>query len=326
MPCPLATVLLCKQHLVSPTLCVLTIMDLSPVTLAKILLPKTPLLLKTALLNTLSLSPNASRQDLRTDLTVSVIRELITKPDAIGKSQKGSLRDPGIKGKMWISKVTLPKPEDHEALTPRDALDIAIKEHGDGSETYTLPEMSAVEAEWTGYRSGVEGKAPRPDMPEDEQYKRLMSEVKSDVTILYFHGGAYLFVPSNPTIFQTLTPGQSHGSGIPSPPNLPPRQIDLWPLPLRALSPRAAEPVSRPSSRRPRRLLVPPITSAQFIPFPRASLQHRLRRRQRRRQPLPKSPADNLNPAKKGHRINPLPRSRCANPAPSRPSSKFTLV
>lgn len=173
-------------------------MDLNPIALAKLLLPKTPLLLKTAVLNTLSLSPNASKQDLRTELTVSVLRELFKKPNAIGKLQKGSLKDPGIKGKMWISKVTMPKVEDSEGLTARDASAMAIKELGDGSETYTVPEVAAVEAEWTGYRGGVDGNALRPDLPEEEQYKQLMSEVKSDVTILYFHGGAYLFVPTKP--------------------------------------------------------------------------------------------------------------------------------
>jgi hypothetical protein len=176
-------------------------MDLSPVTLAKLLLPKTPLLVKTAALNTLSLSPNASKQDLQTDLTVSVIRSLISKPHAIGKWQRASVRDPGIKGKMWISKVTLPKPEDSEedsaggeGLSPQEAIELAIAELGDGSETYPFPraDAAAVEAEWTGYRSGVGKKAPLPPGSEEEQYSRLMAEVESDVTILYFHGGAFM--------------------------------------------------------------------------------------------------------------------------------------
>ncbi|KAF7511689.1 hypothetical protein GJ744_003852 [Endocarpon pusillum] len=167
-------------------------MDLSPMTLAKVLLPVTPILLKTAVLNTLSLSLNAGKQDLRTELTVSVLRELLKKPNPIGKTQRGSLRDPGIKGKMWISKITLPRPEDHEGITPRDALDMAIKDLGDGSETYTLPGTSAVEAEWTGYRNGVDSDAPRPDLSEEEQYRQLMSEVRSKVTVLYFHGGVYV--------------------------------------------------------------------------------------------------------------------------------------
>lgn len=177
-----------------------TTMDLSPMTLAKVLLPVTPLLLKTAVLNTLSLSRNAGKQDLRTELTVSVLRELLKKPNPIGKIQKGSLRDPGIKGKIWISKITLPKPEDHEGITPRDALDMAIKDLGDGSETYMLPETSAVEAEWTGYRSRVDNDAPRPDLPEEEQYRLLMSEVRSKVTVLYFHGGVHVYVSQQPQV------------------------------------------------------------------------------------------------------------------------------
>ena len=172
-------------------------MDLRPGTLAKVLLPKTPLFLKTALLNTLSLSPNAAKQDLQTELTVSVLRELFKNPKAIGEFQKESIRDPGIKGKMWISKVTLPPPENYEGFTPRDALGMAIKELGNGSEAYTLPEMSAVGAEWTGYRSGVNRSASRPDISEEEQYQRLMAEVKSDVTILYFHGGIYMYMPGD---------------------------------------------------------------------------------------------------------------------------------
>jgi hypothetical protein len=180
-------------------------MDLSPVTLAKVLLPRFPLLLKTAILNPLSLSSNASKQDLRTELTVSVLRELLKKSNPIGKIQRGSTRDPGIKGKMWISKVTMPKPEDSDGLTPRDALDVAFKELGDGSETYTHPDVAAVEAEWTGYRSGVERGAPRPDIPEEEQYERLMSEVKSDTTILYFHGGVFMCGPKPRESFKSLT-------------------------------------------------------------------------------------------------------------------------
>lgn len=173
-------------------------MDLGPVKLARILLPRAPRLLMTAVLNTFSLSGSALKQDVRTALTVSVIRELLKQMGAIGQTQKRSIRDPGIKGKMWISKVTLPAPQDDEGFTPRDALKLAITELGNGSEIYTLPELSAVEAEWTGYRSGVQGNAPRPDIAEADQYERLMSEVKSDVTILYFHGGAYMLVATTP--------------------------------------------------------------------------------------------------------------------------------
>lgn len=98
------------------------------------------------------------------------------------------MRDPGIKGPMWVSKVTLPQPE----FDVRDAVARAIKDLGTGNETFDLPGVIAVEAEWTGYRSGVDKKATLPDISEEEKYQELRKEVKSDITILYLHGGGYL--------------------------------------------------------------------------------------------------------------------------------------
>lgn len=89
---------------------------------------------------------------------------------------------------MWISKVVLPRPDSDDV---RDAVVRAIEGLKEGGEMYTLPEVKAVEAEWTGYRSGVNANAPELDISEEEKYENLMKEVKSDVTILYFHGGAY---------------------------------------------------------------------------------------------------------------------------------------
>lgn len=89
---------------------------------------------------------------------------------------------------MWISKVVLQKPEENDV---REALVKAIEGLKEGGETYTLPVLKPVEAEWTGYRSDVDANAPELDISEEEKYENLMKEVKSDVTILYFHGGAY---------------------------------------------------------------------------------------------------------------------------------------
>jgi acetyl esterase/lipase len=164
-------------------------MDLSPIAVAKILLPKTPMILKTALFNTLSLSENASKQDLRTEVTVAIIRSMLSRRVPLGKAQRFGLKDQGIKGPMWIAKLDLPAPEDAEG--PRDALVRAIQELGDGRETYSLPEITKVEGEWTGYRSGADKNAQDLQVPEEEKYARMMGEVKSKVTILYFHGGAY---------------------------------------------------------------------------------------------------------------------------------------
>ena len=89
---------------------------------------------------------------------------------------------------MWISKVTLPRPEEDDV---RKVVVDAIEALKEGNETYTVPELANVEAEWTGWRAGVGKDAPRPDLSEEKQYAHLMKEVSSDVTILYFHGGGY---------------------------------------------------------------------------------------------------------------------------------------
>jgi len=167
-------------------------MDTSnPTALLRLLLPKTPLILKTAFLSALSLSPNAAKQDLRTEVTINVLRSLMSQPGPVGKLQRAGLKDPGIKGEMWISKVKMPMPEEADI---RDKLIMAIESLKEGNETYTVPPIAPVEAEWTGYRANVNSSTPRLDQPEIEHYRSLMSEVASDLTVLYFHGGAYFLL------------------------------------------------------------------------------------------------------------------------------------
>ena len=89
---------------------------------------------------------------------------------------------------MWISKVTLERPEEDDV---RQELVKAIDALRTGNEKYTVPEITPVEAEWTGYRAEVDAKSPRPDLSEEQHYEELMKEVTSDVTFLYFHGGAF---------------------------------------------------------------------------------------------------------------------------------------
>lgn len=152
-------------------------------------------MLKTAIFNALSLSKNSSKQNMKTEIAVAVLRSILDVKKPLGQVQRLGLKDPGIKGPMWISKATMPATG---AIEAREALVHAIKELGNGADDYTMPELKDVEGEWTGYRSSVEKKTPRPDAPETEQYTHLMQEVKSDVTVLYFHGGAYcLMDPSS---------------------------------------------------------------------------------------------------------------------------------
>lgn len=167
-------------------------MDLSPRVLFRLIIPRLPLLLKTAILNTLSLSPNSSKQDLQTELTVVILRSIINVQKPMLYLQHISRKDPGIKGPILIAKVTVPPPLDEAG--PREAIVKAIKELGDGTESYPLPEVAEVQAEWTGYRNGAQKNDPRPDVPESDHYRILMASVSSNTTVLYFHGGAYFLM------------------------------------------------------------------------------------------------------------------------------------
>lgn len=154
---------------------------------------RVPLLLKTMTLNLLRMSPTAGKQDLKTELTVEFIRSLINFTEPPLEMQRRSMRDPGKKGYMWVSQVKMPKPPENDVL---QALQKAMEHHMEGSETYAVPEVGAVEAEWTGYRKEATAKTPEPEISEEAKYERLMEDVDEDVTILYFHGGAYQYGPA----------------------------------------------------------------------------------------------------------------------------------
>ena len=165
-------------------------MDTSPTAIARIVIPQVPLLIKSAISHSLWLSPTSSKWDLRTELTIRFVRSLLDSPTPtpISKQQHLSIKDPGIKGNIWIAKVTAPKPLEDDIC---DILVKAIEAMKEGEEEYTIPELTPVEAEWTGNRSGVSPNRLRPDLSEAQHYEKLMSEVSSPTTILYFHGGAY---------------------------------------------------------------------------------------------------------------------------------------
>ncbi|KAL5339173.1 Alpha/Beta hydrolase protein [Aspergillus crustosus] len=160
----------------------------SPLALLQALILRVPLILRTALLHGIGQSPGSGKQDFRTELTVAIIRSFINdRKVPVGKQQKGTLRDPGIKGPLWVSKITIPQPE----IDVQDAVIKAFEELKSGGETYTIPGVVPVEAEWTGYRSGVDKNAPELDISEDEKFEHLKKENDSDMVVLYLHGGAY---------------------------------------------------------------------------------------------------------------------------------------
>ncbi|KAL2867105.1 alpha/beta hydrolase [Aspergillus lucknowensis] len=181
----------------------------SPAALLKALIVRIPLILKTVLLHGIGQSSGAGKQDLRTELTVAILRSFMNHRVPIGKQQKGTRRDPGIKGPLWVSKVKIPEPE----IDVHDAVIKAIEELKVGGETYDIPGIGPVEAEWTGYRRGVNKDTPEPEMSEDQKYEQLKKESNADMVVLYFHGGAYYLM--DPCTHRAATSQLSKRTGSP---------------------------------------------------------------------------------------------------------------
>ncbi|KAK5133415.1 hypothetical protein LTR08_007754 [Meristemomyces frigidus] len=186
--------------------------------LLKFLAPQIPGLLSTAAWYTMGMTETSAKWDLRSTLTVQVLRQMMSgsggKPTTIGKIQATTLKDPAIKGKIWVAKatVTAPKPEDE---TLREAVFQAIDDMKDGEVTYTRPELVDTEVEWTGFRPDAGKDEALPECSEEEKYKRMMAEPTrtSSTTILYFHGGAYyLCDPSTHRALCSRLAKESHGT------------------------------------------------------------------------------------------------------------------
>ena len=185
--------------------------------LLKFLFPQIPTLTYAAISHTLGRTPNSSKWDLRMELTVQVLRNMMAgRPTAMGKVQATTLKDPGVSGKTWVAKATIPAPaEDEEGL--RDAVFQAIddmKLPDAPPLNYTKPNLVDVEVEWTGFRPDAAKTDKLPEISETEKYQRLMTEPcrTSETTILYFHGGAYyLCDPSTHRVLCSRLAKDTHG-------------------------------------------------------------------------------------------------------------------
>lgn len=161
------------------------------------LLPRIPLVLRVALLHVLRLSKQSRYVDLRTALTIAVIRSFIktSQPRSISSTQRLFLGDPGVKGRIWVSRYTAPVPPDDAHGGVRDVLGRAIQALGghDGSRAgFHVPELAPVEAEWTGYRPGVARNSALEVTSDKDTFDRMMQDCASGgPTVLYLHGGAY---------------------------------------------------------------------------------------------------------------------------------------
>ncbi|ORY70176.1 alpha/beta hydrolase fold-domain-containing protein [Pseudomassariella vexata] len=199
-------------------------MDVSPLALARVIIPQIPNIICVAFLALLHLSTTSPLQDTLTQILVAITRPILGTPACIARSQRQTRFDLPIRGPIWVSKVTLPRPTDENLLLEpngarsatlcvkdgkvmgiMEAVRAAIKVLGDGRETFTEPELVDVEAEWNAFRSNARWWSARPNISEREQYNKMMEDVGNDgPTVLYFHGGAFVLMdPSTHRLFTT---------------------------------------------------------------------------------------------------------------------------
>ncbi|KAI0421608.1 alpha/beta hydrolase fold-domain-containing protein [Xylaria grammica] len=157
------------------------------------LVPKIPSFIRALVFHVLRLSETARYLDLETDMTLTIMRSTLTglKPHPVGKTQAMSILDPGVKGKVWISRAASDVPPERGI---REALMGAIRAMSDSEAQeagFRVPDIVPVEAEWTGYRAAAAEDEPLPEISEEQKYEALMKECNNATTVLYLHGGAY---------------------------------------------------------------------------------------------------------------------------------------
>ncbi|KAK3706623.1 hypothetical protein LTR37_012632 [Vermiconidia calcicola] len=147
------------------------------------------------------ISPTAKKWDYRTLVTMTIFRVVfagtVLQGVTLGQLQDYTTKDKEVRGKMWVAKATIRSPDDNDTDMRESVFEAIEKSNLSTAELkYTKPALAegGLLVEWTGVRSGVGDKESLPDISEDEKYHGLMTDSArtSKVTILYFHGGAFM--------------------------------------------------------------------------------------------------------------------------------------
>jgi hypothetical protein len=89
---------------------------------------------------------------------------------------------------MWVSKVVLPRPVDSNI---KEALISATERLKGSEETYSDPQLEAVEGEWVGHRKGETENAVKSGVSEAAKYSTMLQDTEGKATVMYFHGGQF---------------------------------------------------------------------------------------------------------------------------------------
>ncbi|RDW93802.1 uncharacterized protein DSM5745_01124 [Aspergillus mulundensis] len=120
---------------------------------------------------------------------------------SISDLQLPSLRDDPVRGQLWVSKFTTPKPTQD---TSRELLLELIDELNKNNVPYDRADSDFLKFEWIGYRHDAKKDTPEPaELSESEKFRRLEGETRSPLTILYIYGGT--FALNTPSCYRRTT-------------------------------------------------------------------------------------------------------------------------
>ena len=118
--------------------------------------------------------------------------------EPISKSQRQTDPDSPARGDIWISRTKFQAPKEDDL---RRALYNVCERLKTSEHSLTPPSdvpLQDVGVEFLGRRLGVGAQAKEPHIPEEDKLKALENECRSDMTILYMHGGGLWYVSSRP--------------------------------------------------------------------------------------------------------------------------------
>ena len=114
----------------------------------------------------------APNQDIKTQQAIQLMKNRVnnTAFETISAQQKTLSQDTKARGSVWVSRVSLPPPPEHDVSR---VLIQAIEGLGAGHEKFTAPSLAPVRGEWVGHRKHVDGKSVEPDIREEEKYVEM---------------------------------------------------------------------------------------------------------------------------------------------------------
>ena len=132
----------------------------------------------------------APNKDIKTQQAIQWMKNRVnnTQFETISAQQKALSQDAKARGPVWVSRVSLPPPPEHDVS---QVLMQAMEVLGAGDEKFEAPSLAPFRGEWVGYRRHVDGESVEPDIREEEKYAALMAEVSSTTTVLFVHGGNF---------------------------------------------------------------------------------------------------------------------------------------